>query len=263
MYGRSTDTPGSASPEEAPCGAADGACASPARPEAETGGSAPGPEQGVLLPSFDKDGTAPCDPLRNFKQRSRLSRLADFLFEAGMLRKTPRTGYQFLGSGSENVAEHSFRAALIGYVLADMAGANPEHTAMLCLIHDFHETRTGDFNYVNSIYNTSKERPAMQHSLKGTGLTRRLLPLWDEQDREETPEARLAADADQIDLILNLVEERDLGNPYAAKWLEPALQRLRTDEGRALAAEIAASDHTDWWFKGPDKTWWVKKDRMK
>ena len=33
-----------------------------------------------------------------------LRRLADFVFELGMLRKTPRTGYQFLGSGAENVA---------------------------------------------------------------------------------------------------------------------------------------------------------------
>lgn len=208
----------------------------------------------------DSDDT-PCNPLQHLGERSHLTRLADFLFEAGMLRRTPRTGYQFLGSGAENVAEHSFRAALVGYVLASMAGADAEHTAMLCLIHDFHEARTGDFNYVNSIYNTSKQRLAMQHALKGTGLTEVLLPLWDEQEREETPEALLAKDADQIDLILNLVEERNLGNPYAAKWLEAALARVASEPGKALAERIVAGDHTDWWFKGPDKTWWVKKGR--
>lgn len=202
-----------------------------------------------------------CNPLHNFNGRSRFSRLADFLFEAGMLRKTPRTGYQFLGSGSENVAEHSFRCALIGYVLANLAGANPEHTAMLCLIHDFHEARTGDFNYVNSMYNTSRQRLAMEHALKGTGLTEKLLPLWDEQDQEESLEAKLAGDADQLDLILNLVEEKNLGNPYAAKWLESALLRVHTDEGKELAAKIVKADHTDWWFKGPQEDWWVKKGR--
>jgi len=194
-------------------------------------------------------------------ERTRMTRLADFLFEAGMLRKTPRSGYQFLGSGSENVAEHSFRTALIGYALADMAGAAPERTAMLCLIHDFHEARTGDFNYVNSIYNSSKQRLAMRHALKSTGLEKRLLPLWDEQNREESPEARLAADADQIDLILSLAEQRDLGNAYASKWLEAVLERLCTEEGKALAAAIIANDHTHWWFKGPDKDWWITKGR--
>ena len=204
-------------------------------------------------------GPAVCDPLRNLSGRPRLARLADFLFEAGMLRKTPRTGYQFLGSGRENVAEHSFRAALIGYVLADMAGADAEHTAMLCLIHDFHEARTGDFNYVNSMYNTSRQRPAMEHALQGTGLSDRLMVLWDEQDAEQTSEALLAKDADQIDLLLNLVEERNLGNPYAAKWMEAAMERIGTDQGKELARQIAVSDHTDWWFKGPDAEWWIKK----
>ena len=200
-----------------------------------------------------------CDPLRNLSGRSRLARLADFLFEAGMLRKTPRTGYQFLGSGSENVAEHSFRSALIGYALASMAGADAGRTAMLCLIHDFHEARTGDFNYVNSMYNTSKQRLAMEHALQGTGLEDGLLPLWDEQDAGQSVEARLSRDADQLDLLLNLVEERNLGNPYAAKWMESAMERIHTEQGRELARQIAVSDHTDWWFKGQDADWWVNK----
>ncbi len=210
----------------------------------------------------DRDTPAPCDPLENFSDRSRFTRLADLLFEAGMLRKTPRTGYQFLGSGGENVAEHSFRTAIIGYVLAELSGANPEHTAMLCLLHDFHEARTGDFNYVNSIYNSSKQRLAMQHALKGTGLTRKLMSLWDEQNAKETPEALLAKDADQLDLLLNLVEERNLGNPYAAKWLESTLQRVATPAGQTLAEHILTTDHTDWWFQGPSRQWWVNKNKI-
>lgn len=209
----------------------------------------------------DLGNTGSCNPLHNLGDRSRISRLVDFLFEAGMLRKTPRTGYQFLGSGSENVAEHSFRTALIGYVLANMAGANPEHTAMLCLIHDFHEARTGDFNYVNSIYNTSRQRLAVEHTLKGTGLTEKLLPLWDEQEEEVSLESRLAKDADQLDLILNLTEEKNLGNPYAEKWLKSALLRVTTPYGKELAATIVETDHTDWWFKGPQEDWWITKGR--
>ena len=188
-------------------------------------------------------------------------RLADFLFEAGMLRKTPRTGFQFLGSGAENVAEHSFRAALVGYVLAKMAGANAEHTAVLCLMHDFHEARIGDFNYVNSIYNTSRERPAMEDAVADTGLAQPLLQLWDEQDAGTSPEAALAHDADQIDLILNLVEQRQMGNPHAGTWLAAALQRLHTPEGRTLAAAVEQGDPTAWWLHKPDSDWWVSKGK--
>jgi putative hydrolase of HD superfamily len=182
--------------------------------------------------------------------RDRLTRLADFLFEVGMLRKTPRTGYQFLGSGAENVAEHSFRTAVIGFVLAEMRGADPLRTMALCLFHDLHEARTGDFNYVNHAYNRSDRVRALQDATRGTGLSAMVLGMWEELEGMDTLEARLAQDADQIDLILNLKEQADLGNGYASKWLACALERLRTEQGRALARHIAATDHTDWWFLG-------------
>ncbi len=196
----------------------------------------------------------------DMSDRDRMTRLADFLFEIGMLRKTPRTGYQFLGSGAENVAEHSFRTAVIGFALANLAVADPMRTMSLCLFHDLHEARTGDFNYVNKMYNTCDERRAMEDALRGTGLRERILSKWDELEEAETMEAKLAQDADQLDLILNLKEELDLGNKYAAAWIDCSLERLRTDVGRDLGKKIVETDHTDWWFKGPDRSWWAKKN---
>jgi len=193
----------------------------------------------------------------------RLKRLSDFLFEVGMLRKTPRSGYQFLGTGSENVAEHSFRTAVIGFVLAQMAGADESRTTLLCLFHDLHEARTGDFNYVNKAYNSSARTRALQDAAAGTGLTETLVGMWDELEFLGTKEAELAQDADQIDLILNLKEQFDLGNTYAGKWMEAALERLRTDEGRALAQRISTTDHTDWWYLGQDESWWKRKNGKK
>ncbi|WP_045213701.1 HD domain-containing protein [Desulfonatronovibrio magnus] len=191
------------------------------------------------------------------------SRIAHFLHEVGMLKRTPRTGYQFLGSGSENVAEHSFRTAIIGYILARMAEADESKTIFMCLVHDLHETRVGDLNYVNRMYNTTNDRKALQDALEGTGLESDILPIFEELEEVDTLEAALAQDADQLDLILNLKEQQDLGNKYAAKWLECALQRLRTDYGRELGKVIVETDHTDWWFNGPDKSWWITKNGKK
>lgn len=183
-------------------------------------------------------------------------RLADLVFELGMLRKTPRTGYQFLGSGQENVAEHSFRTAMIGLVLARQAGADAARTVLLCLFHDLHEARVGDFNYVNRLYNTADAEAALRDALAGTGLEDEGVGLWRELEAAATLEARLAHDADQLDFIANLKEEQDRGNPYAATWLAHAIPRLRTETGRALAQAILATDHTRWWFAGPDASWW-------
>ena len=200
------------------------------------------------------------DFLENMQGRDQLTRLADLVFEAGMLRKTPRTGYQFLGTGAENVAEHSFRMAVIGYILAQRAGADAGKTVMLCLFHDLHEARTGDFNYVSRAYNTSQRTRALQDGLKGTGLSEPVLGLWHELEDAQSLEAQLAHDADQLDLMANLKEELDLGNAYAAKWMEAAKPRLRTPWGKELAEAIENTDHTDWWFKGPDESWWRRKN---
>ncbi len=184
------------------------------------------------------------------EKNARLNRLCDFIFEAGMLRRTPRSGYQFLGSGRENVAEHSFRCALIGLVLAELAElAEPSRNRLvaLCLIHDFHEARTGDLNYVNKVYASLNVPQALQDALAGTGLEGVILPLQNELDAVESPESRLAHDADQLDLIFNLREEEALGNPQAALWLDAVEKRLRTPEARALAAAARKRDHTRWW----------------
>ncbi len=105
----------------------------------------------------------------------------------------------------------------------------------MCLFHDLHEARTGDFNYVYRRYNKAKEDKAILDALKDTPLEDLILPLLKELEDVDSKEAEIAHDADQIDLILNLKEQMDLGNPYAETWLKYALERLRTDAGRELA----------------------------
>lgn len=183
--------------------------------------------------------------------------LINFLFEVGMLKKTPRTGYQFLGSGQESVAEHSFHTAVIGYVLArDESRADPLKTMMMCLFHDLHEARTGDLNYVNKRYVSVDEVRAVQDLGKGLPFGDELISLIREFNRGETIEACLSRDADQLGLIVELKEQQDLGNKYAKEWLHYALKRLRTENAKKMAQEILKTDCTDWWFE--KKTdWWV------
>ena len=78
---------------------------------------------------------------------------------------------------------------------------------MLCLFHDLPEARTGDFNYVNRLYDTSRERDALEDAVEGTGLEEDIMSIWDEHACRTTPESLLAHDADQLDLILNLKRE--------------------------------------------------------
>ena len=190
---------------------------------------------------------------------AQLMRMADFFNEAGMLRHTPRRGYAFLGSGAENVAEHSFRTAVMGYALARMAGADAARTTLLCLFHDLHEARTGDFNYVNHRYNTCRAKEALDDAVCGTGLEEDMGGFWTEWTESGTTEAALAHDADQLDLIFNLKTELDKGNTFALEWLESAVRRLTTPQARLMAAAALRTDHNRWWYGRVEKSWWVHR----
>ena len=175
-------------------------------------------------------------------------RLAQFFHEFGQLRHLPRSGYAFLGSGRESVADHSARTAVIAWALARMTGADSGRAVLMALFHDLGEARTGDQNYVNRRYVTAREREAVADAVAGTGLEGEIMALWDEHETGATPEGRLARDADQLDLLLNLKRELDCGNPQAAAWMDQVETRLRTDEGRCLAAAIRTGGHADWWL---------------
>ena len=182
--------------------------------------------------------------------------ITNFLFEVGMLKKTPRTGYQFLGSGRESVAAHSFRTAVIGYVLAlQESGADPHRTMLMCLFHDLPEARTGDHNYVNKRYVRIDEDRAVEDLARDLPFGPDLVALVQEFNGGESVEAVLARDADQLDLILELKEQLDLGNRYASEWLDYALQRLQTLTARDMGREILETDSTEWWFEKRTDLW--------
>ena len=186
-----------------------------------------------------------------------MKRIANFLFEAGMLKRTPRTGFQFLGSGAESVAEHIFRTVYIGYTLGRLSkDVDTDKLIKMCLFHDLPEARTGDLNYVNKKYVKADETKAVSDLADTLPFGEEIKELILEFMRGESPEAQLAHDADQLELILALKEYKDLGNTYADEWLDYALKRLKTDAARELAKTILETDSSLWWFS--DKSdWWI------
>jgi putative hydrolase of HD superfamily len=184
--------------------------------------------------------------------------LAKFLFEAGMLKKMRRTGYPFLGTGSESVADHSFRAALLGYMLAlKQPELDAPKVALLLLHHDLAEARTGDLNYMQKRYAKADEEKAIQHQVRDLPevMADSIRSLTTEFNESKTPEAILARDADQLDFLVELKEQKDLGNKYADDWIRYALKRLQTDAAKELARDILTTDWTEWWFEKRDDLW--------
>lgn len=80
--------------------------------------------------------------------------LLNYFFEAGVLKNQKHVGWWLAGvKDPESVAEHSWRAAVIAYVLACREKhPNPEKVACAVLFHDLHETRLGDRYKITSNY---------------------------------------------------------------------------------------------------------------
>jgi len=191
-----------------------------------------------------------------------MKNLANFLFEVGMLKRTPRTGFQFLGSGAESVAEHSFRTAVIGYTLAQLdEQADAARVMMMCLFHDVPEARIGDLNYVNKKYVQADEQGAVEDLARTLPFGDQYREALQEFMAKESREALLAHDADQLEMILALKEYRDLGNRNADEWYPFSLKRLQTETARKLAEEIWVTDSSRWWFEGESEQWWVKGEK--
>jgi len=183
-----------------------------------------------------------------------LKELADLLFEAALLKRIERTGYSFLGTGRESVAAHSFGTVFCAWILGKIIegqgkSIDLEKALKMAILHDLTEARTGDFNAVNKVYDQADEERALKDAVEGTGLEEEFLSLWKEYREGKTLEAKIVHDADVLDLIIQLKEQKDLGNPYAEKWIDYALPRLITEEAKELVREVLKREWCAWWYE--------------
>jgi putative hydrolase of HD superfamily len=175
--------------------------------------------------------------------------VADLLFEARMLKNIPRSGFQFLGAGRESVAEHVHSTTFIAFVMSHLVpDVDPLKLISLCLVHDLPEARTGDMNSVQKAYVRTDEEKAVADATRHLPFGAQIAALIAEYRSGSSPEARLAQDADQIALILELKDLADIGCEPPKEWLPHVLARLRTDTGKAIAAAVIATRRTDWWW---------------
>ncbi len=195
-------------------------------------------------------------------ENEKIDKVVDFLFETGMLARTPRSGFHFLGSGEQSVAEHINRTSYIGYCLAQLAGdVDVGLVVQMCLFHDVSESRISDLNYVHQKYTERLEDKAHEDLTSPLPFGDKLKSLIDDYEKRESKEAILAKDADNIEFLLSLKEQLDTGNQRAATWIPSLLKRLKTDEAKNLAEKIVEIDSDRWWFGDKENDWWVNRQK--
>lgn len=188
-------------------------------------------------------------------KKADLSRITEFLFETGTLRKIARSHRQtlMLEDASDSISSHSFRVSMIGLHLALMEGADVYKVLMMCLFHDLPETRSGDQNWIHKSYVKVFSTQIIRDQMRNHPFAKVILPLLLEYEARETLEARVTKDADLLDQNLLLKEYEMCGNREATRWVQsrrmhPA-KRLSTKSAKILNREILNRTPSDWWQK--------------
>lgn len=178
-------------------------------------------------------------------------KLNDFFFEIGQLKRVKRSGWSMVGViQPESIAERCFRAALIGYFLADKKGLDSNKVVLMLLMHDLPEARIGDMHKVAQRYIDLEkaERRVLAEQSKELGeFGKEYSALMKELIACKSPEAILARDADLLECAIQAREYRELGYKDAENWIINIGKKLKTKEAKQILKEAEKSNLRDWW----------------
>lgn len=188
------------------------------------------------------------------KESTKNEDLVDYIFELGLQKHVKRSGWWVAGvKDPETIAEHSQRAALIAYILAEIEGANPDKSALICMIHDIPECRINDgHKIVNRYFDLRKgEEAAMKDQLEllPDKISRRFKELFREFMDQSSKEGIIAKDADYLECAFQAKEYLDIGHECAKDWIKNAGERLKTKTAKELF-DIMVKIGSKKWFEG-------------
>jgi 5'-deoxynucleotidase YfbR-like HD superfamily hydrolase len=172
-----------------------------------------------------------------------------FTFELSQLREEARHGWLRIYENPESVAEHTQRAAALGFLLACREGfADPNLVVTMIVFHDMHEARVGDQDMVQKRYVRADEERAAFEQVQDLGRAgRAIFQMWKEVEEGSTEAGVIAKDAEILEMVFTARELVVRGNTDAQSWIDSSRARMRTASGKELLELITDSDPSEWW----------------
>ena len=157
------------------------------------------------------------------------SPLVAVYYELVRLKQLCRRGWLRRGipkERCESVAEHSFGVALLAYLVAEehFPELDLSKVLRLALLHDLGEIDAGDLTPADNVGPREKHRRERQSVVRVLGQMpqgAQYIALWEEYERQESPEARFVRQIDRLEMALqaSAYEHReavDLAEFYAS-----------------------------------------------
>ncbi len=181
-----------------------------------------------------------------------MKEIARYLFEIGSLKRIPRSGWQTAGIKSpETVAEHSFRTAIIGYILAKIEGADARFVSLICLFHDTIESRILDLHRLAKKYlevSDTVEQNVIRDQIRNLPepIKSEISNIFMEYQTQDTIEGKIAHDADKLDMLLQAIEYKNAGY-HVDEWITSAIESLYLNTSKELAKAILSISPDSWY----------------
>ena len=179
-------------------------------------------------------------------------KLIQLITEAGLLKRVKRSGWWVLGiNDPETVAEHSFRCAVIGYVIARMEGVAPYKVLLMTLFNDIHEARLNDLHKMSQRYIEFEKAEDMAFSEQVASLPKpikgELSGMRKEYKKQGTKESVIARDADILECLIQAKEYQEYGFKEAVKFTKKAPGFLKTKSAKKLWGLARSVRLNKWW----------------
>lgn len=190
--------------------------------------------------------------MKQKKGHSQVAAVLNFISEAGMLKRAERSGWSVVGiKEKESIADHSFRCAMIGYMLARCERRDPYKVLLMTLFGDIHEARITDLHKMAQRYIdlSAAENVSFYEQIDDLPqfLKKELRDMRQEYIAQKTHESIIARDADILECLLQAKEYCEFGYRQAASFTKKAPRCLVTRSAKALWKKAKKSNINDWW----------------
>ena len=178
--------------------------------------------------------------------------IINFIFEMKQLSRIKHEGWRMIGiEDPESVADHSLRAAQIGFILAKLEKYdNPYEVCSIVVFHDIAESRIGDIHRVANRYIRVEEEKVVEEQMKKLDeIGEEIFEMWKQAENRSIEAGIIARDANWLDMAFTAKAYMEIGYEYAEDWMNNIEKSLKTESAKELFNESKKSDSNEWWQK--------------
>ena len=171
--------------------------------------------------------------------------ISEFFFQIASLKKLPRSGWKIkLGlESSESVAEHSYMMSVMAMVLSDLKILNSEKVIKMSILHDWAESKIGDFmpDEIGYEKKSELENYAMIEILESLPekIQSNYQALWNEFLERDTAEARVVHELDKLEMALQAkIYEKDMDPERIKPFIISAVEQIIDPDVKKVLIDI-------------------------